>query len=68
MTDLKTARCRMEFFDIGAVVWTLRKCVWWVPGFTVARYIDKLYELDQLIRTHGSFVAHSTRHLIEATR
>ena len=28
---LRTARCRMEFFDIGAVVWTLRKCVWWVP-------------------------------------
>lgn len=68
VTDLKTARCRMEFFDIGAVVWTLRKCVWWVPGFTVARYLDKLQELDQLIRKNGSFVAHSTRHLIQATR
>lgn len=31
VTDLRTARCRMEFFDIGAVVWILRKCVWWVP-------------------------------------
>lgn len=68
VTDLKTARCRMEFLDIGAVVWTLRKCVWWVPDFTVPRYIDKLHELDQLIRTNQSFVAHSTRHLIEATR
>jgi SAM-dependent methyltransferase len=27
--DLRTAGCRMEFFDVGAVVWTLRKCVWW---------------------------------------
>lgn len=29
VTDLRTARSRMEFFDVGAVVWTLRKCVWW---------------------------------------
>jgi len=58
----------MEFFDIGAVVWTLRTYVWWVPDFTVAGYIAKLRELDQLIRTNGPFVAHGTRHLIEATR
>jgi len=68
VTGLETARARMEFFDIGAVVWTLRKCVWWVPGFTVPRYLDKLEELDQLIRVNGSFVAYSTRHLIEATK
>lgn len=47
---LSTARCRMEFFDIGAVVWTLRKCVWWVPDFTVTRYDDKLRQLDAQIR------------------
>lgn len=68
VTDLKITRCRMEFFDIGAVVWILRKCVWWVPDFTVAGYLDKLRELDRLIRSNGSFVAHSTRHLIEARR
>lgn len=33
IVDLRTARCRMEFFDIGAVVYTLRKCAWWVPDF-----------------------------------
>jgi hypothetical protein len=58
----------MEFFDVGAVVWILRKCVWWVPDFTVNGYRDKLHELDKLIRRDGAFVAHSTRHLIEATR
>lgn len=68
VTDLRTARCRMEFFDIGAVVWILRKCVWWVPDFTVPGYLEKLHELDELIRTNGTFVAHSTRHLLEATR
>jgi SAM-dependent methyltransferase len=68
VTDLRRARCRMEFFDIGAVVWILRKCVWWVPDFSVDRYRDKLRDLDDLIRTRGPFVAHSTRHLIEAER
>lgn len=68
VTDLRSARCRMKFFDIGAVVWILRKCVWWVPDFTIATYLDKLRELDTVIRRDGSFVAHSTRHIIEARR
>lgn len=62
--ELRTARCRMEFFDIGAVVWILRKCVWWVPDFTTDRYADALRALDAQIRADGVFVAHSTRHLI----
>jgi len=68
VTDLRTARCRMEFFDVGAIVWTLRKCIWWVPDFTVAQYRAKLLALDDQIRHHGPFVAHSTRHLVEAQR
>ena len=56
----------MELHDVGAVVWILRKCVWWVSDFSVERYRDKLRELDDLIRHRGPFVAHSTRHLIEA--
>jgi SAM-dependent methyltransferase len=66
--DLQTARCAMQFFDIGAVVYTLRKCVWWVPDFTVDRYRHTLERLDRHIRTHGHFTAHSTRTLIEARR
>jgi SAM-dependent methyltransferase len=68
VTDLRTARCRMEFFDIGTVVWILRKCVWWVPGFSVDRYRATLLELDGHLRNGKPFVAHSTRHLIEARR
>jgi len=68
VTDVRTARCRMEFCDIGAVVWTLRKCVWWVPDFSVDRYRDQLRALDRRLRHEGPFVAHSTRHLIEARR
>jgi SAM-dependent methyltransferase len=68
IVDLRTARCRMEFFDIGAVVYILRKCVWWVPDFTVDRCRPALERLDAHIREHGAFVAHSTRTLIEAKR
>jgi hypothetical protein len=57
----------MEFFDIGAIVHILRKCVWWVPDFTVERYRDVLRQLDGHIRMHGAPVAHSTRTLFEAT-
>jgi hypothetical protein len=66
VTEVRSACLRLEFFDIGTVVWILRKCVWWVPDFTVERYRDKLIELDTRIRTQGPFVAHSTRHLIVA--
>lgn len=68
MTDLRTTRCQMVFHDVGAVIWVLRKCVWWVPDFSVARYRDALLALDQRMRRGEPFVAHSTRHLIEARR
>ncbi|MER7475419.1 methyltransferase domain-containing protein [Micromonospora sp. NPDC000018] len=68
IVDLRTVRCRMEFFDIGAVVYILRKCVWWVPDFAVERHRDTLERLDAHIRNHGAFVAHSTRTLVEARR
>lgn len=68
IADLRTARLRMEFFDVGAIVWILRKCVWWVPDFSVATYQEELRELDARLRAGESFVAHSTRHLIEATK
>lgn len=68
VVDLRVARCRMDFFDVGAVVWILRKCVWWVPGFTVDAHHDKLVHLDRQMRTGRPFTAHSARHLIDARR
>ncbi|WP_222853000.1 hypothetical protein [Massilia genomosp. 1] len=53
---------------LGAVVWILRKCVWWVPDFSVARYHDELLALDRQMRQGEPFVSYSTRHLIEARR
>jgi hypothetical protein len=68
IVDLRTARCRMEFFDVGAIIYILRKCVWWVPDFTIDRYGAALERLDAHIREQGVFVSHSTRTLIEARR
>ncbi|MBF6516861.1 class I SAM-dependent methyltransferase [Nocardia cyriacigeorgica] len=68
VVDLRYERLRVEFFDIGAVIYFLRKVIWMVPGFTVAGYRDRLRELHQQIETEGPFIAHSTRFLIEARK
>ncbi|MFF0411250.1 methyltransferase domain-containing protein [Kitasatospora sp. NPDC004745] len=68
VVDLRSERLRMEFRDIGAVVYFLRKVIWMVPGFTVDAHLDRLRELDALIRAEGPFVAHSARFLIEARK
>jgi SAM-dependent methyltransferase len=68
VVDLRTARLRIEFRDIGAVVWFLRKVIWMVPGFTVEAYRDRLRDLHELIESDGPFVAYSSRYLIEARK
>ncbi|GAA0490342.1 class I SAM-dependent methyltransferase [Streptomyces olivaceiscleroticus] len=68
ITDLRFERLRMEFFDVGAVVYFLRKVIWMVPGFTVEQYRDRLRELHEKIQAEGPFVAHSTRSLFEARK
>lgn len=68
IVDLRTARLRIEIFDVSAVVYLLRKVIWWVPGFEVEPYRDALRQLHERIAAEGPFIAHSTRHLIEARR
>ena len=68
VVDLRAETLRTEFFDIGAVVYFLRKVIWMVPGFTVEQYRDRLRELDRQIRRDGPFVAQTTRFLIEARK
>jgi SAM-dependent methyltransferase len=68
VVHVRTERLRMEFFDIGAVIYFLRKVIWTVPGFNVERYRDRLRELHEQIEAEGSFVAYSSRTLIEARK
>ena len=66
--NVRTERLRMEFFDVGAVIYFLRKVIWTVPGFTVEQYRSRLRELHEKIEAEGPFIAHSTRTLVEARK
>jgi len=68
VVDLRYQRTRLEFFDVGAVIYFLRKLSWIVPDFSVAKYRDKLRTLHQQINADGRFVTHSSRALIEARK
>ncbi|MEV0468211.1 class I SAM-dependent methyltransferase [Nocardia tengchongensis] len=68
IVQARPERLRVEFDDIGAVVYFLRKVIWMVPGFTVAGYRDRLGDLHRQIAEHGPFVAHSARTLFEARK
>ncbi|MBB5936620.1 class I SAM-dependent methyltransferase [Streptomyces zagrosensis] len=68
VVSLRSERLRTEFYDIGAVIYFLRKVVWMVPGFTVAEYRTRLRELHDRIESEGPFLAHTTRFLIEARK
>jgi hypothetical protein len=68
VTDLRAESLRAEFYDIGAVVYFLRKVIWNVPDFTVARYRDRLAALHERIQAEGAFVTYAKRFLIEARK
>lgn len=66
--DLRVERLRTVFYDVGAVIYFLRKVVWIVPEFTVERHRDRLRELHERIETEGPFLAHASRFLIETQK
>jgi SAM-dependent methyltransferase len=68
VVEMRMERLRQEYFDIGAVIYFLRKVIWAVPDFTVERYRARLQELHQRIESDGPFVAHATRILVEARK
>jgi SAM-dependent methyltransferase len=65
---MRLERLRQEYFDIGAVIYFLRKVIWIVPDFTVERHDQRLRELHERIEADGRFVAHSARVLVEARK
>ena len=68
VVDLRAQALRVEFFDVAAVVYFLRKVLWTVPGFTVAAYLDPLAQMHEHIQESGSFTCHAQRFLIEARK
>jgi SAM-dependent methyltransferase len=68
VTDLRSESLRAEFYDVGAVVYFLRKVPWNVPDFTAARYRRRLAALHERIEADGAFVTYARRFLIEARK
>ena len=68
IVDLRRCALRVTFFDIGAVVYFLRKVQWTVPGFTPAAYDAQLRRLHRQIEQQGPFVSTAQRLLVEARR
>jgi SAM-dependent methyltransferase len=68
VTDLREQALRVEFFDVGAVVYFLRKVLWTVPGFSVERYAGRLAALHERIQADGPFCCYAQRFLIEARK
>jgi SAM-dependent methyltransferase len=66
--DLRAAGLRVEFFDVAAVTYFLRKVVWTVPGFSVEQYLPRLRAVHERIRAEGAFVSSAERVLIEARK
>ncbi|QRP44869.1 methyltransferase domain-containing protein [Amycolatopsis sp. FDAARGOS 1241] len=67
VVDLRFEKLHTEFFDVGAVIYFLRKVIWLVPGFTVEAYLPQLRALHEQLR-RGPFAATTTRFLIEARK
>jgi SAM-dependent methyltransferase len=68
VVSMRMERLRQEYFDIGAVIYFLRKVIWAVPDFTVERYRERLRDLHERIESEGPFVAHTMRVLVEARK
>jgi len=68
VVDLLEETLRTVFYDVGAVVYFLRKVPWTVPGFSVDAYRSQLAAMHEQIEREGRFVAHSRRFLIEAKK
>jgi SAM-dependent methyltransferase len=68
VTDLRQETLPVTFYDIGAVVYFLRKVLWTVPGFSVTHYRERLLALHHQIEEHGSFTCHAQRFLIRASK
>lgn len=68
VVECRNERLKVEFFDIGAVIFFLRKVVWTVPDFTVDRYRARIEELHDQIKRDGVFRSTISRTLVEALK
>lgn len=68
IVQCRNERLQLEFFDVGAMVFFLRKVIWTVPDFTVEGYHDRLEDLHNQIERDGVFRSTMSRTLFEARK
>jgi SAM-dependent methyltransferase len=68
VTQCRSERLRLQFFDVGAMVFFLRKVIWTVPDFSVDRYRGRLKDLHNQIERDGPFQSSMSRTLFEARK
>ena len=68
VVDVRRESPPLEFFDVASVVVFLRKVIWTVPDFSVAKYRDRLLAMHEHIGRYGSFISRGQRILIEARK
>jgi SAM-dependent methyltransferase len=66
VADLRSCALRVEFFDVAAIVYFLRKVHWTVPDFSVQKYKERLRAVHEHIAHEGAFVCTAQRILLEA--
>lgn len=65
---LETSALRVEFYDLAAVVYFLRKVRWTVPDFSVPKYEERLRAMHEHIEREGVFRSTAQRILLEARK
>jgi SAM-dependent methyltransferase len=68
VVQLRNERLELRFFDVGAVVWFLRKVIWTVPAFTAERFRPHLRDLHEQIQRDGVFRSSTSRTLLECRK
>ncbi len=68
IAQCRSERLQLEFFDVGAMVFFLRKVIWTVPDFAVERSCDRLRDMHEQIERDGVFRSTMSRTLFEARK
>jgi SAM-dependent methyltransferase len=68
IVQVRNERLQLAFFDVGAMVYFLRKVIWTVPDFTVDRYRARLKDLHDQIEQDGVFHSMMSRTLFEVRK
>jgi len=58
----------IEFFDVGAVIFIAKACVWNFPDFSVETHFDKLCEIQREIDKNGYYQVSGGRFLLASRK